>query len=393
MSRIRDIASHAARSARSTASWFTRHLRRRWLLGFAALLIIGPVIVGVQALGESSPERTEPSSVGFVPPMPAKPGRGFSVGLVAHVRSCDEPIAVTVVAAGTAEFWLDRAKLLRGHSRFTFALPRVLDGDVSVRPGTTATDVVDPDTARLRADDAALVPPHAFRMDSLERRGELTIVTGTIRNWPATLVPVIAQFSADWIEGRGVGTCFIHLPAIAGDLSILSAQRAVGNAREISRLIVGPNDLTVDSRDLGIAAPYRPGLEVAYGSATVRVDNGSIDSDESLPAPTESVNGNPTWTCVGRARSTRALADGEQPRIDDDYVLLGPDPLGSAGALSNAALRAGPAGDCSAVVAVVEGSAQWKRDLILLLIGAAISLGVTILVERAMEQRRREAHA
>jgi hypothetical protein len=39
----------------------------------------------------------------------------------------------------------------------------------------------------------------------------------------------------------------------------------------------------------------------------------------------------------------------------------------------------GAQNDCSAVVAAVESSAQWKRDLLLLLIGAIVSLGITIL--------------
>ena len=374
--------------------WLDSATRRWWRVGFAVALVVGPLVVGVMALSQKSPRREEPASIGFVAPRPAQPGRGFTLGLVARMKSCRKPLDVTVVAAGTAEYWVDNAAKLRGPVRFTLALPRVIGGKVDLRPGTTATDVVDPDTTTLRRDDPPLVSRRDFRIESSEQIGndDLTVISGTIRNWPGTLVPVIADFRADWIEERGIGTCFIHLPAIAGDLSILSAQRALGKARDVSRLIVGPKDLTVDSRRLGIAARYRPGLEVTYGSATVRVENGSIDSNESLPSPTESVNGNPTWTCRGRARSVRAL--GETPVAGapdaDDYVLLGPDPLGSAGALSTAALLAGPAGDCSAVVGANEASAQWKRDLVLLLVGALVSLGVTILVEFALGMRGKD---
>jgi hypothetical protein len=54
----------------------------------------------------------------------------------------------------------------------------------------------------------------------------------------------------------------------------------------------------VDSRRLGLATRYHPGLEVTYGSATIRVDNGSIDTNESLPSPT-----------TRRAGPTRSRAD------------------------------------------------------------------------------------
>jgi hypothetical protein len=389
MHRFREFAQLFSRQITRPIRWLDSATWRWWPVPIAVALVVGPLVVGILTLSEESPERVEAASVGFVPPVPAKPGRGFTIGVVARLDSCADPLDVTVVAAGTAEYWIDNAKQIEGVSTFRLALPNVVDGEVDLRTGTTATDVVDPDTTRLRRNDPPLVTAEDLRLEPAQQVGELTVVGGAIRNWQATLAPVIADFRANWIEERGAGTCFIHLPAIAGDLSILSAQRALGEARPVGRLIVQPNELTVDSRRLGIGAPYRPDLEVTYGSATVRIENGSIDTDESLPPPTESVNGNPTWTCFGRARSTRTLAEaaGRPSSKQDDYVLLGPDPLGSAGALSTTALRAGPAGDCSAVVAANEGSAQWKRDLELLLIGALVSLGATILVEFALGLR------
>jgi hypothetical protein len=365
--------------------------RRFWRVGLGATLVVGPLALGVPLLSQENPSRVEPASVGFVPPVLAKPGRGFTIGLVARVRDCGEPLDVTVVAAGTAEYWLDNADRLRGPANFQLALPNVL-GEVRVRPGTTATDVVDPDTTKLRRKDPALLAPENFRIERPTQDGELTIVRGAITNWPSTLVPIIADFDADWTEERGLESCFVQLPAIAGDLSILSAQRARREARKVEELVVGLDDLTVDSRGLGIGARYDPGLEVAYGTATVRIENGSIDTDESLPQPPRSVNGNPTWTCSGQARKANLLDEALRKSPTGNYVLLGPDPAGTAGALSTLALIVGPGGDCSAVVAVVESSAPWKRDLLLLLIGAIVSLGITILVETAIALRSAAAH-
>jgi hypothetical protein len=391
---MRRILRGALASLRAAISWLGRMAlaaRRSWRAGLAIALIVVPVVLGIWILSQRSPARVEPASVGFVPPVAATPGRGFTVGLVARVRSCGEPLDVTVVAAGTAEFWLDKARAVPRAAKFRFAIPGVVGNDVDVWAGTTATDVVDPDTTRLRRNDPARIARQDLELESVRRDGDLTVVRGTIRNWSRTLVPIVADFRADWLEDRSLGTCFVHLPAIAGDLSILSAQRALGKAGKVGEFFVRPDELTVDSRRLGVVARYRPGLEVTYGSATVRVENGSIDTNDSLPQPSESVNGNPTWTCRGRARSTKRLVPRSSggPKPAGDYVLLGSDPRGSAGALSTAALRAGPAGDCSAVVVAVEASAPWKRDLVLLLTGAVISLGVTLLVEMAIAPRRR----
>jgi hypothetical protein len=370
------------------AGWLSSVAARFWRIGLALALVVGPLAIGVPLLTERNPTRAEPVSVGFVPPTPAKPGRGFTIGLAATIHDCDQPLDVTVVAAGTAEYWLDNADRLRGNSTFQLALPNVLDKP-KLRPGTTATDVVDPATTELRKDDPPLLTGDDFRyesvpVDSAKDGDELTIVRGTIRNWPSSLVPIIADFKADWTEDRGLGSCFVQLPAIAGDYSILSAQRARGMAKKVEELVVDFDDLTVDSRNLGIGAPYDASLELAYGTATVRTPHGSIDLNDSLPQPTVSVNGNPTWTCTGQARAATVLDEDADKAPAGNYVLLGPSLRGTAGALSTQALVAGPAGDCSAVVVVVESSARWTRDLLLLLIGAFVSLGVAILVELAL---------
>lgn len=382
-----NVLSRIASQVSRQVGWLSLLATRFWRVGLALALVVGPLAIGVPLLSEKNPTRAEPVSVGFVPPVPAKPGRGFTIGLAATIRDCDEPLDVTVVAAGTAEYWLDNADRLRGKASFQLALPNVLD-QPKLRPGTTATDVVDPATTELRKDDPPLLPGGDFRVESVridseEQGDELTIVRGTISDWAATLVPIIADFQADWTEDRGLGSCFVQLPAIAGDYSILSAQRARGEARDVEELVVDFDDLTVDSRNLGIGAPYDASLELAYGTATVRTPHGTIDLNDSLPQPTISVNGNPTWTCMGQARAAKVLGEDAGEKPAGNYVLLGPSLRGTAGALSTPALVAGPAGDCSAVVAVVGSSTRWMRDLLLLLIGAFVSLGVTILVELA----------
>ena len=69
------------------------------LAGIAAGLLLLPV--------EDAPSESL-GAVGFVPPPPVQPGRGFAVGFGVTVNGCTNPVDVSVVAAGTRGL-LDRS--------------------------------------------------------------------------------------------------------------------------------------------------------------------------------------------------------------------------------------------------------------------------------------------
>jgi hypothetical protein len=139
------------------------------------------------------------------------PIRGIVISTSILVESCDQPVNVTVVASGTAEYWRrnrHRIRRLRG----LFALA-IWDPDVrNIRIG-----VVDP---------AAGVQPlpslretldtSGVRLKRIASNGRATAVTGDVLNWRQTWKSIALNFQANWLYPRSVGTCFLRLPALTG---------------------------------------------------------------------------------------------------------------------------------------------------------------------------------
>jgi hypothetical protein len=176
------------------------------------------------------------------------------------------------------------------------------------------------------------------------------------------------------------------LPALTGDLAVLASQHLAGRADRPDRVIVPQGAVVVASADENLAARYRPEAEVTLGSTTVVAENADLSSDDSLPPPDRSIQGNPTWTCAGKRRSSGVLAQSTSKQPD---ILLGPA-FDSVGTSSIAAITKGLGDDCAAVAVVERHSAAQQRDVVLLLVGAAVSLGAAILVELWLALRRRK---
>jgi hypothetical protein len=363
-------------------------------LGLGLILIAVPLGLGASMLTTETPERAEPVSIGVVPPVPAERGRGFTFGTLVEVTACGDPAVVTVVAAPSAEYWIDRSRDFARWARFALAIPDASTG-IRVGLGQSASDVLAVHEAPTPA-PARRGRGGRLRIDRLRRTAELLVIEGAVRTWPATLAPLVVQYPVDWLEARGLGTCFLRLPALTGDLTVLTAQRAQGNHVPLGQFIsTAPTDLRVFSKRADVEAAYDPRLEVSLGSTTVVGRDGmSVESGDSLPQPDSSVNGSPTWTCVSRAKRVATLSslrDTVPELIVSDRLLAQ-----TAGALSREALQRGVAGNCSAIVALNEASAGQKRDLLLLGIGALMSLGFALIVEAVLEairSRQREGSA
>jgi hypothetical protein len=342
-------------------------------------LVAVPVIVAVDQLRVSPPARQEPASLAVIPLPAPKQGAGVAVGMLAEVKDCGSDVDVTVVAEPTAEYWLAH----RRANAVTFALPGVRDEDVRFRLGqsasdvTTPQDVVDRGSRGARADAAGIKVLDTGYVGS---KRDLLVAKLEVPRWNRTLAPVIASYSADWLEHRGLGSCWLRLPALTGDLTVLAAQRARGYAFPLAgvRLPANQGNLRVSSTRADAQAVYARGLDAVHGSITVV--SSAAEIGDSLPGPSGSTNGSPTWTCQAQPKAdVHSLRS--PPRSSTIAVLSGTGSRASAGAFSAKVIAAAKTGDCSAVAAVIESSAGWQRDLFMLVVGTLAGLGFTTLVD------------
>jgi hypothetical protein len=299
--------------------------------------------------------------------------------MLAEVKDCASNVHVTVVAEPTAEYWVAH----RNAEEVRFALPDATDGDVRFRLGESASDVTTPQDVVDRGQSSTAAADGA-NIRVLEKgyeggKGDLLVARLRVRHWNRTLAPVIASYSADWLEDRGLGSCWLRLPALTGDLTVLAAKRALGLAYPLGEdLPANRGDLRVSSRPAKAQAVYTPGLDAIHGSITVVTPQAEIG--ESLPSPPGSTNGSPTWICraqpKAKARPLRSTRPSSTPS-----VISGTADGASSGAFSARVISSAKSGDCSAVVAVIESSAGWQRDLFMLVVGTLVGLGFTLLVD------------
>ncbi len=375
----RRSAKRRARRRRAASSRSSRQpSQRRRVLGIVASVALGLGVVAatiavlISKLHVAAPVRQEPASLAVVPIPAPTPRAGVAVGMLVEVEDCSRDVSVTVVAAPTTEYWQAHP----GAEELTFALPDARLGDVHFRLGQSASDVTTPQDVVDRGPRVVKADAPGIRRENVHYEGagrDLLVARLKIQDWSRSLAPVIATYRADLLEDRGMASCWLRLPALTGDLSVLAAKRAFGLAVPLgASLPANPGDLRVASRRANAQAVYTPGLEAVHGSITVR--SADADVEQALPAASSSTNGSPTWTCEAQPK-TRARALGSARGAATPPVLSGTAEGASAGAFSSRVISSAKTGDCSAVAAVVESSAGWKRDVFMLFIGSIAGFG------------------
>jgi hypothetical protein len=355
-------------------------------LALGVALMVLSVVVGQRLLSLEKPPRGAlfPAGVGIAPQVRAKTDRSFVVGLAARFRDCDDPVDVTLAVAGTAEYFEDHEAKLKKRTSFTVAVPSTTVDEVAV--GTSLdgyAEALDP----LNASPGDAEQVGALETEPPSEIAGVTRIRGTIRGWSSHLAALVFRFKAKWLEERGLGTCYLKLPPLVGNSTILGAQAGIGRSAPsdeayLERFLA--EERVVNEADT-LFVPYVRSLAIRNGVVVVDAGNNEVLSSE--PETNTVAGGVPAIGCFRASPDT-----GDLGAVDADLV-FGSD--NRAGAIRDRSFAdfVGQL-DCGAVVTLAEASAASRRDLVLLIIGAVFSLGAALLLEIGLDiQRRRLAGA
>ena len=383
----RVLRQRRARTQPDEAMLARRHASDVTFLALGVVLMVLSVVVGQRLLSLEKPPQGElfPAGVGIAPQVRARNDRSFVVGLAAKFRDCDDPVDVTLAVAGTAEYFEDHEAQLKKRTSFTVAVPSTKVDEVTV--GTSLDgyfEALNPLTASPR--DAEQVG--ALKTEPPSEIAGVTRIRGTIRGWSSHLAALVFRFKANWLEERGLGTCYLKLPPLVGSSTIVGAQAGIGHSAPsdeafLEKCPAGGERTVNDTETLFV--PYVRSLAIRNGVAVVQAGENEVLSSE--PETNTVAGGVPAIGCFQASPDT-----GEMGAVDADLV-FGSD--GRAAAIRDRSFaRLVGQLDCGGVVTLAEAGAASRRDLVLLIIGAVFSLGAALLLEIGLDiQRRRLANA
>jgi hypothetical protein len=345
-------------------------------------LAVASVVAGLSVLRVDEPPVGElfAAGPGIATGLGPAPGRGMVAGLGVRFTGCDRPLEGTLVFAGTAEFFEDHAVALARPRHVTVAVPGTEGVEIdSVGLGGGYYDALAPNTAAADGGESSASP---LEHEPPVRRLAVTSVDAVVRGWSSSLSPIVVRFTADWVERRGLGTCYLKLPPLVGTATVIGAQD--GRGRGVPTRDELPNGDETHSNDGSVWVPYRRAM--AIGSAVAVVDAGRHEVIDADRAPNAVAGSLPAYACSGGDPSTGELGDRDVdlagPGIDGGYAVRG----AAFGRLAREL-------DCGGIVTIAEAGSATKRDLVLLLVGAAFSLGIAMVLEVLLDVHRRRAAA
>lgn len=349
-------------------------------------IVAGGVLANIEV--ETPPEQLGMSVV--VQGAHVRADRGYDSGLfvtaAASVTDCGERVAMRYTLTPTAEFWIDNRDRLRDQGVVSFAVPDDDLGDVEVLVG-------DEDTVPL---PKASIPreQEPVRVEERPAGKGLTVVRVTIPRWGRQHSSVTLAFTAAWTVPRSrLGGCYVTLPAITGLPTALTGARLKGRAAPLGSDVPerwSGSFFEISSEAADVHAAYFPNLEVSRGVTVLDIADYSVDEGLSSPPPTTNLQGRPAWTC----RSTNVpevdflnFTDPGQPPAD--YMVKR---NGSGGSFGSARLDALlQQSSCGSFVALNDSDFGTRRDLVLILVGAAFSLGIELLLTGVRRKRSERA--
>lgn len=328
--------------------------------------------------------------------------RRFDVGLAlaqsVEIDSCSpsKPATVTLQIAPTAEFWIDNYVALADPTRVHVLIPHknaeLLDvsyGEYGVDPFTMPVDI-----SVENGSSSGLTFTHS------ESEGDLVAVV-TVSDWATERKPLRVSYTAPLVHRRGLGSCYVNLPALTGLPTVISGASLEGldepsvtkleaSARQGLFIVSGAASGEGTKR----YAYYDPRFEITRGVTVLKFEN-ALTEEDSRPTPDANFSGSPAWTCRSTvAYKLHLLKEGdaagtkEAERIRDKPFFSTADSGQGTYSLSRSRIDEVLAqDDCAAQVEVEAASAGRQRDAWLLFVGALFSAGTGFLTTSIRRRR------
>lgn len=315
---------------------------------------------------------------------------GYVIALAVTVSSCSNPVDVLAQVILPREYYkLERSSPL---------IPRI-------RKALVALAVDDPGVDFQFIRDGAHAAPKSRTWNTVFSNPYLEAATGTVEtmridNWASEPPEFDARFTADWLVHRGYGSCWLRLPRLMGGLvpnlainAAIVVDRKVGPISKATKTgSSGGSRSTITYRwpngtkqTVTISNPTANdyvdgGVPASIGLVSLTSPLTVVSSDSEASAPEL---GQPTWSCAAPKGTNNAS------KFDAGFEPSGGFIYSTPPTLSEFQRSRTP--DCSGIVALVEPGSQSRHDLWLLVIGAALSAGVAVLLDVVLK-RRHEGH-
>lgn len=401
-SQLRRLVARAKRAVRRRLSLMRQANKRRAALdlvkakwwrrpAFGLAFIAFALVAATKVLPMHPVPEEAPTTIAALPPQEElhSDNTGYIVAVTLDVKNCSAPVYGSATVVVPRGFYAeDPAGKLK---RVLFGLAI---GDPHVR--VTYAEPAEWNVARQHYERN---DSWAWHFREGPRRGVVTVAR--MNHWSTSHEQLDVHFEASWLRPRSYGSCWLAIPELIGpttkDMSIFAADA-----------------VNVDGKVFG-AEPLTQGTFSSSATVTTRGPDGRLNSETTGTHYTNEYAGSDTTASLGFVRLVSPLAVlpsegvGAHPSIGlpswscsalhnspaQESSWLGfsssaPIFLSSQNADLQEYRTSNESAGCGAWIAISEPDASSGRDEWLLIIGAALSAGVTLLVETAIGRDIRE---
>ena len=324
-------------------------------------------------------------------------GRGLRMDIVVNAEpqlnllpwsdQCGEA-TVDVVISGTQSFWKDHPRLGRRDTRFALGWDEGTQPRQTTRSIVTAPDITKP-LAALNVDNQAPLHPAFFPNSwlsqgalELEQRGDAFL---TSARWGEedSRKPIQFRFQADWVEPRGVGSCYVVLPSLSANNFVPGQQNAVCALAEPP---AGPPDcLSAEVVErLSYAEPPTFGRVVlSMGNGVLEESTPNQDDYESVWRPGPELEGHQEALLSAAEEGDKNSAPVWSCTPTQDLSFL----RGRYASIAPSGSYAGNA--CGAIAVIEPPGAEETRTTIVIIGSIAVGIAAERFFEALFRRRRR----